>query len=98
MTVEPRLGVEGETMQVLLVGAPVQVNTTLPVTLESELSSSGYVALEPLESVAVVTPLAASEKSTPRPESETVEVGVGPLSVTVSVPVSGPAAVGVKAI
>ena len=36
------------------------------------------------------------EKSMPRPESETVCVALGALSVRVRVPVSGPAEVGEK--
>ena len=98
LTVEPRLGAEGDTVQVLFVGTPVHVKLTLPVTVESELRSNGYVALAPLESVAVVAPLAASAKSMPRPERLTVCVDGEALSVTVSVPVRGPAAVGAKAI
>jgi len=54
------------------------------------------VAAEPLESVAVVELLGVREKSTPRPESATVWVRLGALSVRVSVPESGPAVVGLK--
>jgi len=46
----------------------------------------------------VVEPFAVSAKSMPRPERLTVCLGVGALSVRVSVPESGPAMVGVKAI
>ena len=41
LVVEPRLGFDGDTVQMLLVGAPVQVKVTLPVTVASELRSNG---------------------------------------------------------
>ena len=84
-------------MHVLFVGCPVQVNATLPVTPATELNSSGYVALAPLESVAVVLPAEASEKSIPKPLSETVCVAGVALSISVNVPLNCPAAVGANA-
>lgn len=98
-TVLPSGAVEGATLQVAFVGAPVQLSVMLPLSVEGEESCRLYMAdaVVPPESVAVVEPVGASVKSMPVPESVTVCMGAGALSRNVMAPVAAPAAAGAKA-
>ena len=83
-------------MQVLCAGAPAQLNAAVLLTAAADVSSSGYIAEEPLDTVIVVAPAAANEKSTPVPSSAAVCTPVGALSTRVTEPVRVPASVGAK--
>lgn len=79
-------------------GAPLQAKLTVPVSPPPGARLKLYVAVPPAVTVAEVEnpSHAATEKSSPLPESATVCGLFWALSVMVSVPVRPPAAVGVK--
>ena len=75
-------------------GNGAQERLTLPGTPAAELSNSGNTACCPAEIVAVVLPAGASAKSTPVPVNATLCGDPAALSVTLTDPARGPAAVG----
>jgi hypothetical protein len=96
--VPPNAGAAGVTVQVALVGTPVQVNATVPGTPAADVSSSGYTACDPAAIVAEELPFTLSAKSTPIPVNGKLCGDDPALSTTVRLPARVPAAVGINAI
>src|ERR1700681_1350416 len=87
------------TLQFAPAGAPVQLSEAVPLIPAPPMESE-YLAIVPAVTVRNFEPPGATSRPRPRetpvPVSETVCGLLGALSVTVSAPLSVPAAVGVK--
>jgi hypothetical protein len=89
----------GETVQLAVAGAPLQVKATVPVKPVPPVNERGYVAVAPAVTVAIVPgplpPAVDTMKSTPVPRRATVW-GRPTLVTTVKVPMRLAPVVGAK--